>query len=253
MENFKTYGLAQFAIGNAAKYTALVSLALDTVATVQNWTLANKPKSKAECEAALKIAMIVSKVPETSARRVLSTVSGIVSYLGRDYKDTLATIKSAMMDVEPITAESAVSMMVSVLQADGIENLGFLEAYARKGKPGLAAIKAETEAKIADVERKAAMSEDEAKAAAETERQEATQAAADLTPRAKAAKGAAAILAAMAKHGELMTGEELTAIASAIAAIQLGRLSVADDKRAADIAADLSAKAEEKAEKRKAA
>ena len=50
----------------------------------------------------------------------------------------------------------------------------------------------------------------------------------------------------MAKHGQLMENAELHAIAAAIAEVLTARLSVAEDKRAADIAADLSAKAEAK-------
>ncbi|MFN3724100.1 MAG: hypothetical protein ACK4VZ_13755 [Paracoccaceae bacterium] len=237
MANFKEYGFAQFAIGRAAQFRGQVSLALDIVAKVQNWTLANDVKSKAELLAAIDRELILQKVPATTATRFRKVISGLCIQMGRDYAGTLTAIKESTDD-----AEKAVAVMVAAMEVDGIVTLGYLEAYAVKGKPGLAAAKAEAEAKIAAQEAKAAMTEAEATEAAATEAAEAAQAAADLTPRAKAAKQAATILGAIAKHGQLMSGEELTAIAQAIVDLQTARLSVADDKRAADIAADLSAK-----------
>lgn len=252
MENFKTYGLAQFAMGNEAKFRAYVSLALDMVATVKQWDMEvkPKPKSKAECEAALSIALTLSKVKETTARRIIGIVSGLAKNMPRDMAGTLVVIKLEMEAPHDNSVLCAVNVLCAALQADGVENLGFLEAYAKGGKPALAAIKAETEAKIAAIEAKAAMTEAEAAEAAEAEAAEAAEKAADQTPRSKAAKQAGAILSSLAKHGELMTAEELTAIAATIATIQLARLSVADDVRAKDIAADMSAKAEAAAEAR---
>ena len=243
MESFKGYGLAQFAIGNEAKFRAMVALAMDTVATVQGWTEGEKVKSRAECEAGLAMALTLAKVPETSARRVVATVKGLVTQFGKDYRDTLASVKSAMLaDGSNMDSAAAVAVMVSSLQAEGVENLGFLEAYSRKGKPGLAAVKAEAEAKIAAAEARASMTEAEATEAAAAEAEAATEAAADQSPRAKAAKQAAAILASLAKHGQMMDTAELAAIAAAIAEVMQARLSVAADKRAADLAADASAK-----------
>lgn len=251
MESFKDYGLAQFAIGNAAKFRAIVALALGTVAKVQGWDATGKTVSKVECDAALAIAFVLDKVPETSARRVLSTVSGLVTQLGKNHKDTLASVKEAMAQAESaMDVASACNVVSAVLQADGVENLSFLEAYARKGKPGLAAIAAETAARVAEVETRAAMTAEQAETAAKEAADEATAKAADVTPRAKAAKQAGAILGSLAKHGDLMTNEELAAIASLIAEKLTARLSVAVDLRANDLAAEATAKAEAAAEKR---
>lgn len=237
MTNFKEYGFAQVAIGKAAIFRGQVAIALHITAVVQNWTLANEVKSKAELLAAIDREMIQQEVPASTASRFHKVVSGLCIQFGRDYAGTLNAIKATEQSVEQSVAD-----MVSAMERDGITKLGYLEAYAVKGKPGLAAAKAEAEAKIAAQEAKAAMSEEEAKEAAATEAAEAAQAVADLTPRAKAAKQAASILGAIAKHGQLMSGEELTAIAQAVVDLQTARLSVADDKRAADIAADLTAK-----------
>lgn len=227
---------------------ALVSLAMETVAKVQGWTEGEKPKSRAECEAELSIAMTLAKTAETSARRVKLTVKGLVTQFSKDSRETLASIRASMTEAgSNMGPAEGVAVMVSSLAAEGVENLGYLEAYARKGKPGLAAAKAEAEAKIAEAEARAVMTEAEAAGAAKTAEAEAAEAAADQTPRAKAAKQAAAILASIAKHGQMMTTEELQAIAGGAGEWLLARLSVAADKCAADIAADVSAKAEAKA------
>ena len=155
------------ALSGEAKLRAMVALALDTVAMVQGWTEGEKPKSRAECEAGLAMAMTLAKVPETSARRVLGTVKGLVTQFGKDSRETLASIRATMAEAEStMGAAEAVAVMTSSLAAEGVENLGFLEAYARKGKPGLAAAIAEAEAKIAAANARAEMTEAEATEAA---------------------------------------------------------------------------------------
>lgn len=234
---FKGYGLAQFALSGEAKVRALVALAMDTVASVQNWAEAPKGKSRAECEAALAMAMTLAKVPETSARRVLATVKGLVTQFGKDYRETLASVRADMTAAGSNTGpEQAVSTMVSVLQAEGAENLGLLEAYARGGKAGLAGAKAEAEAKIAAAEKRAAMTEAEAAEAKAVAEAEAAEAAADQTPRAKAAKQAAAILASIAKHGQMMDTAELHAIAAAVAETLAVRMQSANAAALAKVA-----------------
>lgn len=247
--DFKAYGLAQMVAGNEAKFRAFVALAMDTVATVQNWEGAEKRKSRAECEAALSMALTLARTPETTARRVLATVHGLVTRFGTDYRQTLASIRAAVVaEGTNATPESVVSDMVAVLQAEGADNLGLLEAYARGGKPGLAGERAKVATRIQEAEARAAMTEAEAKEAAETEAAVAAEAAADKSPAAKAAKAGAAVLDALAKHGPMMDMAVLQAIASAVAEQVAARLSVADDKRAADLAAAATARAEAAAE-----
>lgn len=97
LESFKGYGLAQFALSGEAKVRALVALAMDVVATVQRWDGTEKPKSRAECKAALSMALTLAKVPETSARRVIGTVEGLVNHFGKDYRETLASVRAEMV------------------------------------------------------------------------------------------------------------------------------------------------------------
>ena len=218
MEKFGAYAWSQFAFGETAKFNAMVALSLDVVAQVQQWDIDAPKKSKAEMESALSIAMTIAKIPETTMRRYVATVSGLALAFTRDHKATLEGIKSAMIAAEnPMGAEKATAEMVTLLKAEGVENMGFLETYARKGKPGIAALAAEFAAKAEARAKAEAMTETEAKAAAEAEAEAAAAAKADQTPRAKAAKQAAAILASVAKHGDNMTDDELSAIASAIA------------------------------------
>ena len=218
MEKFSAYAWTQFAFGETAKFNAMVALSLDMVAQVQQWDVDSPKKSKAELESALSIAMTIAKIPETTMRRYVATVSGLALAFTRDHKAALEGIKSAMIAAEnPMGAESATGEIVTLLKAEGVENMGFLETYARKGKPGIAALAAEFAAK-ADARAKAeAMTAEEAAEAAKAEAEAAEAAKADQTPRAKAAKQAAAILASIAKHGEYMADDELSAIASAIA------------------------------------
>ena len=255
--DFDTYGLGQFALGNAVKYTAFVALALDMVAKVQQWN-ADKPRAtKAETEARLSMALTLAKTPETTARRVLATVSGLALAFTRDHKTPLATVKDAAADNAEARASLsmpdnangfapyAAEYLATALRAEGVENLAFLETYARKGRAGVAALKAEFEVKAAEAAAKAAMTEAEATEAAKAE----------ASPRAKAAKQAAAILGAIAKHGDYMESDELRAIASAVAEAVARKVQAAnlvalerDKAEAARIAAE--GKAEARAEAR---
>lgn len=215
--DFKTYAFAQFAIGNDAKFAAMVSFALDTVATVQGWSDTPR-KTRAECESALSIAMTLAKVPETTARRYLATVSGLALQFTKEHKATLESVKAAMVQAdETMTPEGAVAELSAVLKAEGVVNLAYLETYARKGKVGVAGLAAEYAARVAAIEAKASATEAEAAEAAKAEAAEAEAAKAEASPRAKAAKQAAAILGSIAKHGDNMTADELRLIASAVA------------------------------------
>ena len=218
MEKFGVYAWSQFAFGETAKFNAMVALALDMLSQVQQWDIDAPKKSKAELESALSIAMTIAKIPETTMRRYVATVSGLALAFTRDHKATLEGIKSAMIAADnPMGAESATGEMVALLKAEGVENMGFLEAYARKGKPGIAALAAEFAAKEEARAKREAMTEQEAKEAAEQEAAEQEAAKADQTPRAKAAKQAASILASIAKHSDNMSDDELNAIATAVA------------------------------------
>lgn len=220
MEKFGSYAWTQFAFGETAKFNAMVALALDMVSQVQQWDIEATKKSKAEMESALSMAMTIAKIPETTMRRYVATVSGLALAFTRDHKATLAGIQSAMVSAEnPMGAEQATGEMVALLKAEGVENMGFLETYARKGKPGIAALAAEFAAKAEARAKREAMTEQEAKEAAEQEAAEQEAAKADQTPRAKAAKQAATILASIAKHGDNMVDDELSAISSAIAEV----------------------------------
>ena len=220
MEKFGAYAWSQFAFGETAKFNAMVALALDMVAQVQRWDIDAPKKSKAEVESALSIAMTMAKIPETTMRRYVATVSGLSLAFTREHKATLAGLQSAMVAAEnPMGAEKATADMVALLKAEGVENMGFLETYARKGKPGIAALAAEFAAKAEARAKAEAMTEAEAAEAAKAEAEAAEAAKAEQSPRAKAAKQAAAILASVAKHGENMTSEELDAIAKAVAEV----------------------------------
>ena len=265
--DFDTYGLGQFALGNAVKYTAFVALALDMVAKVQQWG-ADKPRAtKAETEARLSMALTLAKTPETTARRVLATVSGLALAFTRDHKTPLATVKDAAADNAEARASLsmpdnangfapyAAEYLATALRAEGVENLAFLETYARKGRAGVAALKAEFEVKAAEAAAKAAMTEAEATEAAKAEAEATEAAKAEASPRAKAAKQAAAILGAIAKHGDYMESDELRAIASAVAEAVARKVQAAnlvalerDKAEAARIAAE--GKAEARAEAR---
>lgn len=219
MENtFAAYAFAQFAIGNEAKFNAMVSFALDMVSKVQGWNADDKRMTKAECESALSIAMTLAKVPETTARRYLATVSGLALQFTKERKAALEFIRADMVSADSVmTAEQATAKIASDLRRDGVENLAYLETYARKGKVGLAALAAEQAAKVAEIAAKATRTKEEAEQAAKEEAEQAEQAKAEQSPRAKAAKQAAAILASLAKHGENMTREELQGIAASVA------------------------------------
>lgn len=228
MEKFGAYAWTQFAFGETAKFNAMVALALDMVSQVQRWDEETTKKSKAEMESALSMAMTIAKIPETTMRRYVATVSGLALAFTRDHKAALAGLQSAMVAAEnPMGAESATGEMVALLKAEGVENMGFLETYARKGKPGIAALAAEFAAKAEARAKAEAMTEAEAAEAAKAEAEAAEAAKAEQSPRAKAAKQAAAILASVAKHGDNMTDDELAAIASAIAETLAKRRAVA--------------------------
>lgn len=247
MESLRVYGMQQFAIGNEAKFRAMVALSLDMVATVQGWNESDK-KSKAECESALSIALTMARVPETSARRVLATVSGLALQLNKAHRATLESLKTALVSADnAVTPEQAVDALAVTLRGEGVENLAFLEAYARKGKPGVAALAAELDTKRAEAEAKAARNEEQAKADAEAEAEAQAEAAESRTPRAKAAKQAAGILAALAKHGENMTAEEIDAIAAAVAALVSKQVRLAQEAEAARAYAAAVAEAEAQA------
>lgn len=259
MEKFSAYAWTQFAFGETAKFNAMVALALDMVAQVQQWDSETPKKSKAELESALSIAMTIAKIPETTMRRYVATVSGLALAFTRDHKAALAGIQSAMIAAEnPMGAESATGEMVTLLKAEGVENMGFLETYARKGKPGIAALAASFAAKAEARAKAEAMTEAEAAEAAKAEAEAAEAAKAEQSPRAKAAKQAAAILASIAKHGDNMTDDELSTIAGAIAEVLAKRKALENQAQimrdqAAAKAAKAEAKRDEVAEKRKAA
>jgi len=235
MENFAGYAWQQFAIGNDAKVNAIVGLALDIAATVQDWQGAGSKKSKAECVASLKTALILAKVPDTSRDRFAATVEGLVTRLAADLRAPLDAVRAAMVAADaPMTAEAAVERIRADLSAIGVENLGFLETYARKGKPGIAALAAEFKAKAEARAALANMSEAEAAEAAKAEADAAEAAKADASPRAKAAKQVAAILAAFAKHSDNMSDEELRAIAAAVGEVTAKRAALATAARLAN-------------------
>lgn len=259
MEKFNAYAWSQFSFGETAKFNAMVALALDMVSQVQQWDMETPKKSKAELESALSMAMTIAKIPETTMRRYVATVSGLALAFTRDHKAALTGMQSAMVAAEnPMGAEKATVEMVALLKAEGVENMGFLETYARKGKPGIAALAAEFAAKAEARAKAEAMTEAEAAEAAKAEAEAAEAAKAEQSPRAKAAKQAAAILASVAKHGDNMTDDELNAIAAAIAEMLAKRKALEnqaqvmrDQAAAREIAAEL--KRDEVAKKREAA
>ena len=239
MQDFKAYGLSEMAIGNTAKVRAFVSLALSIVAQVEAWETDSKPRAKALCLSDLSIALTLAKTTETTLRRVLATVGGLVQQFGKDSRKTLTLIKALPDDTSPA---DCVAYLVGDLTALGATSLGFVEAYATKGKAGLNAAIASADTKAAAAIAKAAQTEAEAAAEAEADAAEAASKALDATPEAKAGKQGAAILASLEKHGQLMSTEVLQAIAAKVAADLLIRLSVAAEKRDADIAAAKQAK-----------
>jgi hypothetical protein len=214
------YAMTQFAIGNAARFNALVGFALGNIAAWQDWAETGKRVSMAESAAALKSALIVARVPETSRDRFVSTVSGLTTRLNVDAKAALVESRGVYMAAETpeaARAEAAVAAVAHFLRESGADSLGYLETYAKGGKAALAGAIAKAEAQAEAQARRAVMTEAEAAEAAEADKAEAEAAEADKTPRAKAAKQAAAMLAALAKHGDHMTDAELTALASAVA------------------------------------
>ncbi len=230
MENtINAYAMTQFAIGNAARFNALAGFALANVAAWQDWQETGKKVSMAESAASLKSALILAKVPETSRDRFLATVSGLTTRLNVEGKAALAEARGvyvAAETAEETRAESAVSTVAAFLRGIGADSLGYLEAYAKGGTAGLAGARAKAEAQAETLAKRAAMSEAEAAEAAEADKAEAEAEAADKTPRAKAAKQAAAMLAAIAKHGEHMSDQELSALSSAIGELTAKRRAI---------------------------
>jgi len=214
------YAMSQFTIGNAARFNALAGFALANIAAWQDWTETGKRVSMAESAAALKSALIIARVPETSRDRFVSIVSGLTTRLNVDAKAALTEARAAYVAAETpesARAEAAVAAVARFLRESGADSLGYLEVYAKGGKAALAGAIAKAEAQAEAQARRATMSEAEAAEAAAADKAEAEAAEADKTPRAKAAKQAAAILASLAKHGDHMTDAELTALASAVA------------------------------------
>lgn len=218
--DFNAYALAQVAIGNDAKFNAYVGFALGNVAAWMDWTETGKRVSMSESASALKTALVLARVPESSRRRFLSIVSGLTTRLNVDAKGALAEAQAAYVAAETpeeARAEMATAKMRAFLCGLGADSLGYLEAYATGGKAALAGAIAKAEAEAEEQAKRAVMTEAEAAEAAEADKAAAEAAEADKTPRAKAAKQAAAILASIAKHGDSMTPEELDAIAKAVA------------------------------------
>ena len=251
------YAMTQFAIGNAARFNALVGFAVANIAAWQDWTESGKKISMAESAATLKSALITARVPETSRDRFLSTVSGMTTRLNVDAKAALAEARGVYMAAETpeaARAEAAVAAVARFLREIGADSLGYLESYAKGGKAALAGAIAKAEAQAEALAKRAAMTEAEAAEAAEADKAEAEAAEADKTPRAKAAKQAAAMLAALAKHGDHMTDAELTALASAIAETVAKRRALETEARILrDKAQAARDKAETAAEERLAA
>lgn len=238
--NLNAYAMAQFAIGNAARLNAIAGFALANVAAWQDWQESGNKISAAESAAALKSAMILARVPETSYRRFLSTVAGLTSRLNIDCKAAIQEARDVYTAAETPADKRdvlAVAAIVKALAGLGADSLGYLEAYATGGKSGLAGAIAKAESKAAEIAAKAALSEEEAQeaAAAEQEAQEAESA--NKTPQAKAAKAAAAVLAALAKSGEYMSDTDLRNIAEKIAEITAARLKISNELRAMQEAA----------------
>lgn len=260
--NFQEYGLQQLAIGNDAKARALVSYALLAVSAWQDWQDSGKKVSMEETFAGLKSALILAQVAETSRDRFLNTSRGLATRFNVDLRADLASVRADMADIDKPAFDTvaAVAAMVSALSALGADSLGYIEAYAKGGKPALAAEKAKAEAKAADLTARASFTAEQAAEQAEKDKAEAEEKAADLTPRAKAAKQAAAILGAIAKHGENMSDTDLRNIAEKIGELTAARIRIANDlramqdKAAADkAAAEEAAKPENRAEVAKAA
>jgi len=251
------YAMTQFAIGNAARFNALVGFAVANIAAWQDWTETGRKVSMAESAAMLKSALVIARVPETSRDRFLSTVSGMTTRLNVDAKAALAEARGVYMAAETpeaARAESAVEAVARFLRDIGADSLGYLEAYAKGGKAALAGARAKTEAQAEALAKRAVMTEAEAAEAAEADKAEAEAAEADKTPRAKAAKQAAAMLAALAKHGDNMTDAELTALASAVAETLAKRRALETEARILrDKAQAARDKAEAAAEERRAA
>lgn len=217
MTKFAAFGWTQYAISQQARFNAALALALDVVAQVEQWESEAPRKLKAECVSDIKRALVLAKTPTSSITKFVGTIDGLVMRLAKDYKPTLEQVRAAVTEADtPETTESAVAILATTLAADGVTGSELLAIYARKGKPGIAAALAEAEAKIAEVVAREAMTEAEAKAAAEAEAAEAEAAKAEQSPRGKATKQAAAILASIAKHGEYMSDDELNAIVSLI-------------------------------------
>lgn len=217
MTKFAAFGWTQYAISQQARFNAALALALDVVAQVEQWEVEAPRKLKAECVSDIKRALVLAKTPTSSVTKFVGTIDGLVLRLAKEYKPTLTQVRAAVTDADSKeTTESAVAMLATVLAADGVTGSELLAIYARKGKPGIAAALAEAEAKVAEAVAREAMTEAEAKAAAEAEAAEAEAAKAEQSPRGKATKQAAAILASLAKHGEYMSDAELDAIAAAI-------------------------------------
>lgn len=232
--NFNAYALAQFAIGNAARFNALVGFALGNIAAWQDWTESGKRVSMAESGASLKSALIVARVPETSRIRFGAIVSGLTTRLNVDAKAALVAARESYVSADTLDAarvESALSHVSAFLREIGADSLGYLESYAKGGKAALAGAIAKAEAQAEALAKRANMTEAEAAEAAEADKAEAEAAEADKTPRAKAAKQAAAILAAIAKHADNMTPEELDAIAKAVAESLVKRRALENEAR----------------------